>query len=676
MNSPSHPGSPVPGGPLNPLSPGRANTPRESSFMNSLRSELRDSSVHDKISQFNTLALGKSVERKNADAALKRAMLGREEAEDELRRYREENKVLRVQLDKSKEREQRVSERLETVMDQYGRAKETFAHTKTAWEKEIKVARKKVFKHDATIIRLQEELKAARDGWRAASDNVDSEKARNQQREQEAFEARFQMVGLEEQLSEALERVKVLEQERDAFKTLAKEEEVARIAAEGRIPLPKFERHDDEFASPRKKQRTSMTTAMVTTSAANEEEVEELSRKIDWERRRADRAYEMIDFLHAECELRTCEASKFLKRRHILSPHRVLVAPTEVGPSDLRILGRASASVTSSRRESQDSNQEISFVKPEMPSLKRKSRDEPRRSTIFCAREGIFRTVSMQEAEALEAAEKERDQARPTVQSPSPRPSLDRPQSAEDHSDEQPTPRDRLPEPRMYARTPSVEPPSFALLAQERMSLASLLNAPHGDAQANIPEMNIPTMPDVVERAGEEEEEEQKEIEEEQTVIETKVEVETQSVEVETQAKQRSTSPEDSPPRALSNAGSYRTSTTTTSIPIHDDEANPPSRPVSRFDRARTPSGESHASFDVNNPAMTPTCTREEALARIRERRGRARSAAQGAATPRKPILQGPGSRRDMSAPTATTTAASSTATSAKRAASRVRKAR
>jgi hypothetical protein len=85
--------------------------------MSSLRSELRDSSVHDKISQFNTLALGpKSVERKAADAALKRAMLGREEAEDELRRYREENKVLRVQLDKSKEREQRVSERLETVM--------------------------------------------------------------------------------------------------------------------------------------------------------------------------------------------------------------------------------------------------------------------------------------------------------------------------------------------------------------------------------------------------------------------------------------------------------------------------------------------------------------------------------------------------------------------------------
>ena len=87
--------------------------------MSSLRSELRDSSVHDKISQFNTLAMqqgSKSLERKAADAALKRAMLGREEAESEVRRYREENKIMRVQLEKSKDREQRVSERLETVM--------------------------------------------------------------------------------------------------------------------------------------------------------------------------------------------------------------------------------------------------------------------------------------------------------------------------------------------------------------------------------------------------------------------------------------------------------------------------------------------------------------------------------------------------------------------------------
>lgn len=458
------------------------------------------------------------------------------------------------------------------------------------------------------------------------------------------------MVDLEAKLDEALERIKVTEQERDAFKTLAKEEEVARIAAEGRIPLPKFEKRDDEFASPRKKQRTSLTTAVVTSSAASEEEVEELSRKVDWERQRANRAYEMIDFLHAECELRSCEASKFLKRQHILSPRRVLVAPQEVSQADLAILGQA-PQLASSRPVSQESNQESRFKKPEVPSLKRKSRDEPRRSTIFCAREGIFRTVSQQEADALEAAEKEQQASRGN-EPESRRGSLEQSHSEEEHS-EPATPVDPTPEPRMYARTPSVEPPAFALLAHERMSLASLLAAPQSSAHAAaIPEMNIPTMPDTIQMVEDRETDESRQPE---------------PMPVDS-AKEQSTSPQQSPPRIGSNTGFYHTSTTTTSIPIHDDEA----KPTSRFERSRTPSSESHASFDVNNPAMTPTCTREEALARIKERRGRARSAAQGAAaTPRRPILQGGGERRDMSAPTASNTAAS-----VKRAASKVRKAR
>lgn len=77
----------------------------------------RDSSVHDKISQFNNLAMqSKQLERKTADAALKRAMLGREEAETEMRRYRDEVRVLKKHLEEGKERERRVGERLEAVM--------------------------------------------------------------------------------------------------------------------------------------------------------------------------------------------------------------------------------------------------------------------------------------------------------------------------------------------------------------------------------------------------------------------------------------------------------------------------------------------------------------------------------------------------------------------------------
>jgi hypothetical protein len=59
---------------------------------------------------------GKQLERKTNDAALKRAMLGREEAESEMRRYREETRSLRRQVEEGKERERRVGERLENVM--------------------------------------------------------------------------------------------------------------------------------------------------------------------------------------------------------------------------------------------------------------------------------------------------------------------------------------------------------------------------------------------------------------------------------------------------------------------------------------------------------------------------------------------------------------------------------
>lgn len=115
-NSPSLPGSP--GGPLQAVTAERVNQQRESIFSHG-RSESRDSTVHEKISQFNNLSVSlqsKQLERKTADAALKRAMLGREEAETEMRRYKEEVKALQRAIEEGKDRERRVGERLETLM--------------------------------------------------------------------------------------------------------------------------------------------------------------------------------------------------------------------------------------------------------------------------------------------------------------------------------------------------------------------------------------------------------------------------------------------------------------------------------------------------------------------------------------------------------------------------------
>ncbi|RMJ14953.1 hypothetical protein CDV36_005398 [Fusarium kuroshium] len=628
-----------PGGPLQAATAERVNQQRErESIFSHLRGGSRDSSVHDKISQFNNLSVSmqsKQLERKTADAALKRAMLGREEAETELRRYREENKALRKAVDEGKEREKKVGERLETLMENYGRAKETHAHTQALWEKEIRRARKETFKTQSSIVKLQEELKSSRTSAKMIDENLKREKERSKVREQEAFEARYQIVGVQEQLDQALERIKVVEQERDAYKTAAKNEEVARIAAEGRIPLPPSSGEDDEFASPKKTReskgpRVSLSTMDIVSSAASEAEIEDLTIQLQWERQRAERAHEMIEFLQAECHLRCCACAKSPRRSTTEAPRQKrrssfgLEGPNDKLPKlDNDVPEAVQRSQTPPRIQEPEAQVEVEAkgeVQPEeegeqhqqqtvlTPELaKPKSKKEPRRSTIFCPKEGIFRTVSEQEAEAFEVQrrmEAEEEAAQQEIQSEA---EVGTETIVEDVTELGPLTHEELEEDRRrYARTPSVDPPAFAMLAQQRTSLLSLLNAPHNeDHSAPIP--SVPTMPDTVE----------------DTLV----------------------SPETRP----HTSANFYTVTTTTTVPVHDDNARHDS---SFSERLRTPSHNSTGTtFDLSNPALTPTMTREQALAKIRERRGRARSMAQGTMTPRRRMVEGV-DRRDMSAPT------------------------
>jgi seryl-tRNA synthetase len=112
------PGSP--GTPLLQISPERVNQQKnESGASPSIGAggHSRDSSVYEKVAKFDSLASqSKALERKANDAALKRAMVGREEAETDMRRYREEVRTLRKQVEEGNARERKVGERLETVM--------------------------------------------------------------------------------------------------------------------------------------------------------------------------------------------------------------------------------------------------------------------------------------------------------------------------------------------------------------------------------------------------------------------------------------------------------------------------------------------------------------------------------------------------------------------------------
>ncbi|KAH8773425.1 hypothetical protein F5883DRAFT_413200 [Diaporthe sp. PMI_573] len=630
--------------PFDPVSSERLNMQMGSEHRLSLNSlgspgkkgHSRDSSVSDKINQFNTLASqGKHLERKSADAALKRAVLGREEAEAEVRRYKDETRTLKKEIEEGRNRERKVGERLETVMENYGRTKETHAHTQTLWEKEIRRMRKETFKSQSAIVDLQEQLNAARTAQKSAEASLEREKERSSAREQEAFQARYHQVGLQEQLEkirtelgQALERVKLVEQERDAFKTLAKtEEDVARIASEGRLPLPPASQddEDDEFASPRKSsdsRAVSLSLIDVKSSAASEMEIEELTRLWQWEKQRADRAADQVEYLEAECSLRACSCMKKRPRSSmmgLLSPKRQKRAAPEPLP----------------------------------PLADPQSGDHgDRRATIFLPDLGTFRTVSMEEADAMERAKEQEERDEPALAGAEPddKPMEDAPPHVEQNT-----------VPERYSRTPSVEPPSFAIVGHERASLVSLLDAPHHQQQP--PQVKLPTIPttpalvsehakgaapSAFQRPGTTTLADNRQAQPRRLPLGSQ----DPNVEISTVASSFKTSYNSRPLTAQS----FYTTTTTTSVPLREENSDP-SMAKKLLALQRTPSrgkvdDNEIPTWDVNNPALTPTMTREQALAKIRERRGRAKSGNAGTATPYKGMIRGArGDRRDVSAP-------------------------
>lgn len=114
-----------PGTPLFPVSPERSNR-QAVTHSPSLPSDLHDpyksghsqenSDVKNKVAQFNCLTKEAAQRRKDNEAAMRRAILGREEAESEAKRARDENGTLRIDLEEGKAREKKVAQRLESVM--------------------------------------------------------------------------------------------------------------------------------------------------------------------------------------------------------------------------------------------------------------------------------------------------------------------------------------------------------------------------------------------------------------------------------------------------------------------------------------------------------------------------------------------------------------------------------
>ncbi|KZF24056.1 hypothetical protein L228DRAFT_281168 [Xylona heveae TC161] len=280
----------------------KQNTKPEAPVKSTRFAETSPKQLNDKSSQGSN----RPRDRKRNDHALRRAELGREEAESEVKRLRMELERLNDKIVNEKQSSESDKARSDMLTKEVEKLKLdlTTANTRLARaEKHHKRAVKDAMKTSSAIVGLQGELKTAREDLNSTKSSFEMERVKSKKREEEAFQAQFKLIGVEEELARAKQQIKLLEGERDALKTNLKEEEVARIAAQGQIALP-VSRDDAEFGSPKAERKPAIKP-----NALIEEEVEELDMikdQLDREKMRADEAEELVQFMQRECQLGIC----------------------------------------------------------------------------------------------------------------------------------------------------------------------------------------------------------------------------------------------------------------------------------------------------------------------------------------------------------------------------------
>ena len=211
----------VPGTPLYALSPERMNQqrlPASPSLPNHLSSPERkhhrnSSDVRSKVDFLNSLSghnppPSPTRQSTSANAALQRAVLGREEAEAQL-------SGMTMQLAESRSRELRIAERVESLMEELQAVKERQIHEKQVYEKEVRKTRKEAFKASSATVKAQEELKEVRQELKNAKAEAQHNQEGKEKAGQDAFERAYAVAGLAEEMEVLREKLKSVEKERD-----------------------------------------------------------------------------------------------------------------------------------------------------------------------------------------------------------------------------------------------------------------------------------------------------------------------------------------------------------------------------------------------------------------------------------------------------------------------------
>ncbi|KAK2747794.1 hypothetical protein FQN57_001824 [Myotisia sp. PD_48] len=341
---------PLHGTPLHPISPRRFNqqnmnvsSPNTSEPSSPNKADRLCSGVQSRVAFLNRLASPSPApaatlpQTITTTAALQRAILGREEAEDALQ-------ITLNNLSEAKSRERRVSERLESLLEELHSMKERQLQERALFEKEIRKARKEAFRASSAIVKVQEELKSSRGEIKNLKDEVNAERDAREKATQEAFERAYALAGLTEELEVLKEQVKVnetdaqseiLEARADIMRgetprsRLARSEIYPTSCSPGSRGVKRDQPDTIDRMSPVRKRniteqsdlRTSLGAAVKLNlehrlSSGNETAQQsdrhtknltrELEEDLQWERHLRRKAEDMVEFLKLECQFKRC----------------------------------------------------------------------------------------------------------------------------------------------------------------------------------------------------------------------------------------------------------------------------------------------------------------------------------------------------------------------------------
>jgi hypothetical protein len=178
------------------------------------------------------------------------------------------------------------------------------------------------------VLKLQETLRDTQKRLQVSKIDHATDVQKADRFEQEATDAKCALIAMQQDLAKLQEQFKVLEQEKEALKTNLKEEEVARIAAEGQIALPSAQDDEEDLfnsprksVSPRKQRSPSLSDDKENVGVVTKKMVEtrRLQEKLDTERQKREAAEEMAEFLRMECAFQCCDCTSVARHGRAMS---------------------------------------------------------------------------------------------------------------------------------------------------------------------------------------------------------------------------------------------------------------------------------------------------------------------------------------------------------------------